>query len=347
MKVWAAWFTCLVGFSFLLVRQAEADSALVHVVRQGDTLASIAERYYGDPRRENVLVAENGLTSEGGSAIVVGLHLSIPAVWYHQVEEGETWPQLARQFYGDARRAFVLLEANSGIPGTQPDPGAVLLIPYPLRHVAGQDENLRAVARTYYGSRQLQRGMRTLRLFNRMYRSRLQRGQIILVPLDNLVLSEKGRELAQKQGDGSHMQAATRAKQAAIEAALPELRQHVKDGRYEESVALGSGLLGHGDLTGNQVVTIQRELGIAFVALAREDLAVRAFKAALEKQPDLELDSARTSPKVLAALQKAREQFAAERAAAEAAESEQQDQQGGQQGSPEAGAATSQGAAAN
>ncbi|MCG8556763.1 MAG: LysM peptidoglycan-binding domain-containing protein, partial [Proteobacteria bacterium] len=51
---------------------AQAHNAIVHIVRQGETLASIAERYYGEPRFERVLVAENGLTTEGGSAIVVG-----------------------------------------------------------------------------------------------------------------------------------------------------------------------------------------------------------------------------------------------------------------------------------
>ncbi len=69
-------------------RRRSRTPPIVHVVRPGETLASIAERYYGDPRRESVLVAENGLTSEGGSAIVVGLRLSIPTVSYHRVKEG-------------------------------------------------------------------------------------------------------------------------------------------------------------------------------------------------------------------------------------------------------------------
>ena len=57
----------------LLSGVARADgSFFVHVVRPGETLASIAQRYYGDPRRESVLVAENGLTTQGGAAIVVG-----------------------------------------------------------------------------------------------------------------------------------------------------------------------------------------------------------------------------------------------------------------------------------
>jgi hypothetical protein len=42
------------------------------------------------------------------------------------------------------------------------------------------------------------------------------------------------------------------------------------------------------------------------LALSREDLAVQAFAEALKKQPDLELDSVRTSPRVLKALELAK-----------------------------------------
>ena len=44
----------------------------------------------------------------------------------------------------------------------------------------------------------------------------------------------------------------------------------------------------------------------AIYSLSREDLAVQAFAQALQKQPDLELDSVRTSPRVLKALETAK-----------------------------------------
>jgi phage tail protein X len=291
----------------LLASPVGADPVISHVVRPGDTLASIAERYYGDPRRESVLVEENGLASEGGSSIVEGLRLVIPSVGYHTVQEGETWAELAKRFYGDARRAFVLLEANNGAPGAQPDPGAELLIPYPLRHVARQNETVREVAVEYYGRKTIKTGTKRIFRFNsgRIRRMRLQRGQIVLVPLEDLVLSEQGREFAKQQAATRQIGGEVRDRQAHIDSELPLLREHVSRGRYAETVALGSGLLGGGHLTGNQIVTIQKELAIAFVALGKEKMAAKAFAEALKRQPDLELDSITTSPKVLRALKKA------------------------------------------
>jgi len=143
----------MIAIAMIAPGPARADETLVHVVRPGETLASIAEMYYGDARRESVLVAENGLTSEGGSSIVVGLRLSVPTVFYHRVQEGETWAVLATRFYSDPSRAFALIEANRGSSGEQPDPGAELLIPYPVRIVASQSDSLRKLSTTYYGSK--------------------------------------------------------------------------------------------------------------------------------------------------------------------------------------------------
>ncbi len=294
---------------------ARADgSTYIHVVRPGETLASIAQRYYGDARRESVLVAENGLTTQGGAAIVVGLRLVIPWVSYHRVRATESWAQIATQHYGDPRRASELIQANPQVSGAQPDEGAELLVPYPLRHVAHQGDTMRRVAQTYYGD---QGEAARLMRFNAMRRQRLSRGQIVLVPLTDLVLSDEGRQVIEEATGEQVTGGEVRSLQMQINEQLPTLHEHVQRGRYAEAVALGNRLLGAGELTGNQVVTLPRELGVAYVALDRADLAVDAFLRALERQPDLELDSRRSSPTVLRTFTRARHRLAQRRARVE------------------------------
>lgn len=293
------------ALTFAVSGVARADfPAFVHVVREHETLASIAQRYYGDPRRESVLVAENGLEAEGGAAIVVGMRLVIPHVAYHRVEAGETWAQIAEEYYGLGTRAFAIQDANAAVEGATPPEGAELLIPYPLRHVAGQRDTLNHVAQTYYGDIA---AARSLRRFNGLRATRLSRGQVILVPIDDLLLSEEGlRIVAEATGVETATSGDVRTLQERIAAELPTLQTAVMEGRYTEAVALGNRLLGSGELTGNQIVTIQRVLAVAYVALGRADLAVEAFTEALARQPDLELDTRRTSPTVLAAFDEAR-----------------------------------------
>jgi LysM repeat protein len=281
---------------------AAQDSLFVHVVRPGETLASIAQTYYGNPKRENVLVAENGLTDQGGSAIVEGMRLMLPTVHYYRVRATDTWRGLAERYYGDATRAPILIKANDAKPGNAPDEGAQLLIPYPVRHVLKQGETLISVAEQYYSSRDDQR---LFRAFN-VGKGKLTRGHIVLVPLFDLLLSEEGKARLES-ATGEHVDMGeSRTAQAEIDHKLPALREAIQDGRFVEAVALGNQLLGSKQLTGYQEISIQRELATAYMALSREDLAIQAFAHALEKQPDLELDSVRTSPRVLKALETAK-----------------------------------------
>jgi hypothetical protein len=281
-----------------------AQQTLVHVVRPSETLASIAELYYGDARREGALVAENGLGTDGGSSIVVGLRLTIPTVRYHRVQAGETWAELAERYYGDVRRAFALTEANSSVAGKQPDVGAELLIPHPLRYVGGHDPVRQASKDFYDGSN---KAMQAVRRFNGLKAGRVGRGTILLVPVSNLVLSTRGRKLAESQQLSCGGMGETRDKQLQVNEDLPRLREHVQRGRYVEAVSMANRLLGLGQLTGNQLVTIQRELGTALIALDREDLATDAFKLMLEQQPDVELGLGDTSPRVLRVLEAAKQ----------------------------------------
>jgi hypothetical protein len=300
----AALFVVLVSAGWSVPRLGAAQQTLVHIVRPSETLASISELYYGDPKRENALANENGLDGDGSSSIVVGMRLTIPLVRYHKVKAGETWAELAERYYGDVRRAFALLDANSSFTGKQPDVGAELLIPHPLRVTGGHDPVKQAAKDFFDGS---QKAVQSIRRFNGLKAGRVSRSTILLVPVSNLTLSAQGKKLAQQQGMACAVEGEAREKQLQVNEELPRLREHVQRGRYVEAVSLANRLLGTGQLTGNQVVSIERELGTALIALDREDLATEAFKVMLEKQPDVELGLGDTSPRVLHVLEAAKQ----------------------------------------
>ena len=92
----------------LTLSWARPARAFTHMVLPGETLAQIAARVYGDPKLEYVLVGANALDVAGGSAIVPGMRLEIPAPAYHHVMPNETWYELALAWLGDTKRADVL-----------------------------------------------------------------------------------------------------------------------------------------------------------------------------------------------------------------------------------------------
>jgi LysM repeat protein len=282
---------------------AGAQPVYTHAVQDGDTLASIAQRYYADPTREAVLREANRMKGSGANGLVSGSWIFIPMVSFYRVSKEETWKSIATQFYGLTSRSATLIEANNGNRRVEPDEGAELLIPYPLRHLVAPGETLAKIAKTYLPDSPL--SVKRLRAFNPG--ARIERGKVVLVPLFDLRLAGEG----QTQASAAFMLAAgggaAKAAQDEVETALPKLIEQVEKAQFAEAVALGNRLLGTQSLTSTQVVTIEKELAVAYVALERADLAEASFRAALALQPNLELDTVRTSPRVLEAFNRAKQ----------------------------------------
>jgi len=295
---------CLVAaIAVSLGGRAEAQAVYSHAVQEGDTFASIAQRYYADPTREAVLREANRMKSIADETLVPGSWLFVPVVSFYRVEKDETWRSIALRFYGSESRANILIDANDGSRRLQPDEGTELLIPYPLRHVVAPGETLASIARLYMPDSSS--SLRRLRQFNAG--ARIERGKVVLVPLVDLRLAGDGRVEASTAFSRAAGGGAAKQAQDAVDVELPKVIRQVEDARFAEAVALGNRLLGSQSLTATQAVTIQRELGAAYVALDRPDLAESAFRAALSLQPNLELDTVRTSPRVLEAFSRAKQ----------------------------------------
>ena len=302
-----AWVRCLaiavvIGFVAAASR-ADAQAVYTHAVQSGDTLASIAQRYYGDPTREAVLREANRMKGPGSNGMVQGSWLFIPMVTFYQVGKDETWKSIAAKLYGDEERATTLIEANNGSRRVEPDEGAELLVPYPLPHVVGPGETLAKIASMYMPNSPL--SLKRLRRFNSG--AQIERGQVVLVPLFDLRLTGEGRAEASDAFMRAAGRGAAKAVQDEVESALPTLIEQGQKGAFAEAIAFGNRLLGKNNLTSSQVVTIQKELAVAYVAVERTDLAEASFRAALALQPNLELDTVRTSPRVLEAFNQAKQ----------------------------------------
>ena len=282
---------------------AAAQAVYTHAVQEGDTLASIAQRYYGDPTREAVLREANRMKGPSANGLVPGSWIFIPTVAFYHVGKDETWKSIAARFLGREMRAATLIEANSGNRRVEPDEGAELLIPYPLRHVVSPGETLTKIAKMYMPDSPV--SLKRIRQFNAG--ARIERGQVVLVPLLDLRLAGEGRTQASEAFTLAAGGGATKAAQDEVESSLPELIEQVQNAKFAEAVSLGNRLLGTQSLTSTQVVTIQKELAVAYVALERTDLAEASFRVALAMQPNLELDTVRTSPRVLEAFNRAKQ----------------------------------------
>lgn len=276
--------------------------AFTHVVSQGETLAQLAIKVYGTPRFETAIAGANALDAHGGSAIVAGQPIEIPAPAHHRVQEGETWFGLARVFLGDNRRGETLARANNAVAWVPPVPNQEIEIPAVVAHIAAEGETVAGLAHRYLGD--INKAW-VLDAYNfRKGDQKLLRGDVVLVPLLDLALTEEGKkearaaaERTRTEGGGQAFEAQRRA-----EADIPPLLADVRAGRYVDAVSKGNKLLGSGELTKPQLATIHRALLEAYVALEAHGQAAGA--CALWKANagvEVKLDARSTSPKIRAA----------------------------------------------
>jgi LysM repeat protein len=292
-----------VGAAALLVSTTMAGhaGAFQHIVKPGETLAQVAERVYGDARRETVLVGANALDVQGGTVIAAGMRLEVPAPGHHTVIQGESWADLALSWLGtnDMARTELLAHANKGVPWVPPVEGQEIEIPAVVTYLAGEGETVNSLAARYWGD--ANRGWE-LNSYNHRDGALVRRGEVMLIAMPGLRLTEAGRAEARTaaERDGASGGLALE-QQRRGDAELPQLLADVRYGRYAEAVARGNRLLGGGALTHPQLATIDRALLEAYVALDARASAAAACAAWKSNEPSPVLDPVRVSPKIRAA----------------------------------------------
>lgn len=274
--------------------------AFPHIVQQGETVAQIAERMYGRVQHERVIVAVNGLDARGGTALVPGMRLEIPAVGYHQAAPGETWHSIAAELLGSSKRGDVLAPLNDAQPWLPPAPGREILVPYNLRYVASRGDTTQALAYRFLGRRD---EAWVIAAYNQLERAQLRQGEVILIPLTELALTEEGKSAAVRAGALVRSQARGQARDAQrlAKQEIPRLVADVRHGRYVEAIRKGASLLARAGLSQPQQAVVQRQLTEAYVALDAVGLAATSCAAWRRADPTAVLDPIELSPKIMQA----------------------------------------------
>ncbi|HMA96967.1 MAG TPA: LysM domain-containing protein [Polyangiaceae bacterium] len=274
-------------------------SALVHVVQPGDTLAAVAERYYGRIQYERILVAANRLDLAGGTPLVPGMHLLIPTVSYVTTAKGETWATLAQRHLGSSQRSDVLSLANGSNPWLIPEEGTRILVPYNLAVLLSSDESIVSIAQKYLGDA---KQAWPLTHYNNLKKGQLERGTVVLVPITDLELTEAVRAtLTDPERIALDVSANERRSQRKIATEIPALIADIRNGRYIDAVARGNRFVASGLLSVPQQSLVMRQLLEAYVALDSSGAAAAACAEWRKLDPTAKLDPTQLSPKILTA----------------------------------------------
>jgi hypothetical protein len=277
--------------------------AFTHIVSPGETLAQIAGRVYGDPKLENVLAGANALDVLGGSAIVPGMRLEVPAPSYHHVVANETWYGLALAWLGDTKRCDVLASANGGQSWVPPEEGREIVIPAVLSIIAGENESDMTVAGRFLGD--VNKAW-VVDAYNFRKTGPFHRGEIVLVALPDLTLTVRGKAEARDAMDRERAEGAgaQHEVQRRADTDLPALLADIRGGRWVDAVARGNRVIAQGELTRPQAAAVHRALLEAYVALDASGLAAGECAAWRAVDPAANFDSSPVdivSPKIRAA----------------------------------------------
>jgi LysM domain-containing protein len=304
---------------FVLLFSFNASAkVVVYSSKPGDTPESIAADFYGNRSQAIFIVETNGL--ERDKPLKPGQKVRIPTAFHYRVRKGDTLEGLSQKFLDDKRRS-PFLAAFSGLrPTDKLREGQDLLIPFQHVHRTEVPESLQSVARSFYGDASK---AKLLADYNFRTAPMMAKGERILVPISHVhIRAVKLQPIVEKPIVGSKIKevplptlAPAPAKEAQKrEAELAEkvgkelavAEKAYKDGSYSDVPAILDKVLTAEEPSESQLAELFRLKAFAYVALGLDELAVNAFREVLARKPDVALDEATVSPKIRAALERAK-----------------------------------------
>jgi len=279
--------SALVIALFALVGPCYAGT--IHTIRKGDSLATVANVYYGDPEKAVFLMAFNNITDPLN--LKPGQRIELPEIRFHRVEAGDTLAFIAKKYLNNAIKYRGLARINRIKDPRSLSRDMTIIIPVEIGHTVKRGESLSSIARKYYGEAD---DFTLIAVYNDIRDpASLEPGARLTVPIFDLrIIKEKKRA------------------KAPVEPPKPSspgkgpilLDQGVQDyfnGEYlsaviklENAVALG---LGEKEMTSKAL----RFLAYAYIALHEHERAKESFRQALSIDPTLDLDPVYVSPKII------------------------------------------------
>jgi nucleoid-associated protein YgaU len=125
----------------------------LYTVVAGDTLRSIAQRFYGDANQWPRIFNANRDQIANPDVISVGWVLTIPGFRPYAVKAGDTLRSIAQGFYGDENQWSRIFNANRD-QIDNPDVisvGWILRIPTDELYTVVAGDTLRSIAQQFYG----------------------------------------------------------------------------------------------------------------------------------------------------------------------------------------------------
>ncbi|WP_088889130.1 LysM peptidoglycan-binding domain-containing protein [Leptolyngbya ohadii] len=131
----------------------------LYTVQAGDTLSSIAVRFYGNRERwREIYEANRNVIGNDPNRLRAGIQLVLSGsnIKTYTVQAGDTLSSIAQRFYGIGRGWGLIYEANRSTIGSDPNqlrPGIQLIIPPPnfRAYTVQPGDTLSSIAQRFYG----------------------------------------------------------------------------------------------------------------------------------------------------------------------------------------------------